>query len=718
MSRENTTYTDDETGRTSFRLAGSFGRFHLSNTINWNDNALEESSEADVDGVFQATGRIGKGRITAGLNYDLGDKQEISQYKLSGSYPISDNISAGASLLHETGDIEGTSAEINLGFDTGTMTLSPKLTYDNEGNYSALLSVSFSLGQDPVSKELQMQSEKRSGRGAATAFVYHDANNNKVFDQDDTPLPEVKVIAKQVRKKGETNEHGVAKLTNLSAFVPTEVEIDTKSLADPFWQPTVPGVAIMPRSASVQRVEFPVVTTGEIEGTVWQKNDGAEKNAVAKVHLELRDQNGVTVQTTTSEQDGFYLFEKVLPGSYTLHVTGEDPRAKDLADGSGKEVLIGNDGTIARGTDIILRSPATGEHEGKNQPPATPVIEKSSKKTKEATAKPVAQVAQDASPKALLDEPQSSNRSKPQATVPTLPATPKVRPSTSTVPPPATDTPSSSIAVAPLRVEPGSASVQDGTQGIEPLEESQDQVEALAPSGTDHRTSPAHQAVSTAIHDSAAPPPTSSITLAPLEVASSLAPRQEISPAGHAATPRLAHPNEPPILPSPPQAKPSDLSAPGNTSAPAGQTSNGTKQTSVLPAGDLFASTGSRESEKILFGVHLASYKSMKSAKAGVQILAKRLNGIASAEDLAVTEVHLGQKGIFYRVTCGRFHSKRDADRFAARILPLADYARSIRLRAETVDSKPTSFQLPMRPQADLGPALIAAKYAAMQQRK
>lgn len=703
LSRDNTVFDDRESGRTNFRVAGHAGRIHLANVIHWNDSAATSSSMADVDGEFQATGNIGRGRIVAGLDYDLEDKSEISQYKISGTYPLAEKITAGANLLRREGDIEGTTAEVNLAFDTGTMILSPKLSYDDEGNYSALLSVSFSLGEDPVSKELKMQSEKRAGKGAATALVYHDANNNKVFDQDDTPLPEVKVVARQFRKKGETNDQGVASLTNLSAFTPTDVEIDTKSLADPFWQPSVPGVAIMPRSASVQRVELPVVTTGEIEGTIFAKNNKGEKVPLSNVHLELRDRQGSMVKATASEYDGFYLFEKVLPGSYTLHIVGDDPQIKALAGDSGKEVIIGNDGTIARGMDIVLGSPdaeAPGEND---RVPETLPPEKALKERNIAGAAPIAQVTSP-SPAAAAQPP---GHSTPEATVAPLKATPKQKISASLATPPAASAPSAAISLAPLRVETGPALSPEAVQTDNPSDQPDIPAKTIAPSPADshsgrpvaslaeHHHSPPTESADTANQDSstAAAPSSASISLTPLQVISG----SVQSPGAPSAPPFDGH----------------------QRTVTGGQADRSVARPPDAPtAGSSTKSSETNGGRKMAFTVQLASYQSMKAAQAGVQILAKRLDGIVAAEDFIVTGVNLGQRGIFYRVTCGRFDSRRDADRLAERMLPRTDNAFSILTRLGSMDDKPVRAQPPLRTQTGLNPAEVAAKYATMQQRR
>ncbi|MBN4048737.1 hypothetical protein JYU00_01100, partial [bacterium AH-315-N22] len=228
----------------------------------------------------------------------------------------------------------------------------------------------FSLGPDPVSPSwaIAMSSERKANSGAAKALVYHDANNNQVFDEGDTQLPEVDVLATQARKSAATGESGHAAITGLTAYSPTDIKVDVDTLEDPFWQPSLAGTAILPRPGHVDYVEFPVVSTGEVDGTVYSTDGQGVMKNLAFVQLELLDSEGNIVQSIRSEYDGFYLFEKVFPGDYTLRVSPDDPQGSVLAGGQELKVTIGNDGTIASGMDIRLQGP-----DGNNRQNVAPV---------------------------------------------------------------------------------------------------------------------------------------------------------------------------------------------------------------------------------------------------------------------------------------------------------------------------------------------------------
>jgi hypothetical protein len=66
----------------------------------------------------------------------------------------------------------------------------------------------------------------------------------------------------------------VAFLSYLPSQQEAEVEIDPTSLEDPLMKPSGKGVRFVPRSGTVLHLDFPVVMTGEITGTVYLKETG------------------------------------------------------------------------------------------------------------------------------------------------------------------------------------------------------------------------------------------------------------------------------------------------------------------------------------------------------------------------------------------------------------------------------------------------------------
>lgn len=354
LSSEYDVFENSESGNVSARLGTHLFSLNLANTLSWDYHSTGDRNTSTLRGDFQVSGGAGPGRITGGINYTLGSENDIDQFRIGGSWPITADLSTAVNLTQYTDNEEKTIGSASLDWDSGNYILSPSVSYDSEVGIGAMLTLSFSLGQDPISKDFLMSSHKRSGRGAASVLVYHDENSNHVYDNEDTPLPEVELVARQARSNSYTNEKGIAHFTNLTQFKPTDIEINKDTLEDPFWEPSIPGEAVIPRSGSIKTITIPVVTTGEIDGTLYTRDSEGQQKQLSNVVLEILNEQREVVESTTSEYDGFYLFEKVFPGNYTLRISPSDSRFGTHSQITEKEVTIGTDGTIASGNDIIL----------------------------------------------------------------------------------------------------------------------------------------------------------------------------------------------------------------------------------------------------------------------------------------------------------------------------------------------------------------------------
>lgn len=206
---------------------------------------------------------------------------------------------------------------------------------------------------------MYMTSEKSADTGRVSARVFYDRNNNAVFDQGDQPVEGAKVEAPQAFKQAQTNEDGVALLTGLKKYTPTDVVVDKNSLEDPFWEPSQTGNSIVPRPGHAELVDIPVIATSEIEGVVRLAKKDGDKAPLPNTRLQLVDENGDVADETRSEYDGFYLFMKVPPGRYSVRVHPDDgPRFTTQAEGLG-EILIGSEGDVVSGRDLVLHKKAT-----------------------------------------------------------------------------------------------------------------------------------------------------------------------------------------------------------------------------------------------------------------------------------------------------------------------------------------------------------------------
>ena len=109
-------------------------------------------------------------------------------------------------------------------------------------------------------------------------------------------------------------------------------------------QPALPGVVVTPRPGVAVTVELPLVSAGEVEGTLVQQGGGA----LAGVGLELLDSEGRVVRETQTEFDGFFLFEGVPYGSYGIQIAKLSAQAAGVSPLISGRAIVDDDNQIAR----------------------------------------------------------------------------------------------------------------------------------------------------------------------------------------------------------------------------------------------------------------------------------------------------------------------------------------------------------------------------------
>lgn len=345
---------DDNFHETSLgsSIATNIDKTKLSNYLNLLKTSNDSGDSTNLSGNFQISNELEDFRLGGSLDYDIKPETEITAAELTGTYSITDNLTSSVHLkktMQDDEDFEGT-LRLNWNRNNGKFIISPSVSYDTDDNFKAMLNFSTSLGIDPKTKKISSSSTPLGEDGMAVINVYHDKNNNSIFDQDDEIIKGSTVKSVQSHKKVETDADGDAVFTGLRNYLPTDILVDKTTLEDPFWEPTIEGVSIVPRPAHIHDINIPVIETGEIDGIVYREMKDGTEMPFTNVRMQLIDKNGNIVQETRSKYDGFYLFEKIPLGNYQVRVDPLELEKKGLGEVllsdmnivSGENVLSGN----------------------------------------------------------------------------------------------------------------------------------------------------------------------------------------------------------------------------------------------------------------------------------------------------------------------------------------------------------------------------------------
>ncbi len=396
----------------SNRLSMYFGGVSVSNTLNWFLNrGGQQEPFTQGDGTLLANGRILRLSLRGALDYGIEPVTELTRTSVTGDYDLTRNLSTRLTVDRILNGERETIYSAGLNRRFPMFALGMEGSYSDEGDYALGSSLTFSLGREPRGKRWVVLADRMATQGAASARVFLDKNHNGAFDEADEPLENIEV--QEGTRSVRTDRQGLAFLPGLASYQPVSLSVDQASLEDPFWMLAREGMEVVPRPGSPALINFPVIPTGEIGGSVFLGH-GASRRAAANVKVELvkqRDEleerlkrqtlrhyidsegeiarkidfhhmrerefftsavsgqrprlierfklplkmeEAAVVQSVRSAYDGGFLFARVPPGRYTLRVSPSQMRRLGLLADSEHGVEIRAAGQREDGLQLVV----------------------------------------------------------------------------------------------------------------------------------------------------------------------------------------------------------------------------------------------------------------------------------------------------------------------------------------------------------------------------
>lgn len=299
------------------RLSFNINQITATTEILWeqNKNAFGSDPPGRLDAALRLNGRIGGLRLRGEAKFGLSGQAGFRESKITGEWRAGETSDWRAELGYEAAAKRGL-AGIGYTRRFEKFALTGQMRGASDGAVSAGLSLAFSLGPDPVRGGFRMSSEKLAASGQAYAIVFQDQNADGVRQPNEPVEKAVELTAGLSGRGQPTDERGRTFIGGLTPFVPVLIGIDASSLPDPFVQPSTSGVVVTPRPGIPVVIELPLVSAGEISGTLLREGG----RVLSGVEIELLDKAGRVVKSTRSEYDGFFLFESVPYGQYRLRI--------------------------------------------------------------------------------------------------------------------------------------------------------------------------------------------------------------------------------------------------------------------------------------------------------------------------------------------------------------------------------------------------------------
>lgn len=339
----------------SARASLGFRRVNLTGQIDWSrsSNPFGPDPPDRMTARLLANASIGRLRLRGEAQFVVSGAASDTRFGLVGEWASGKNGEWRAELGYD-GGLDRYRVGIGHTRRFKQVEVSAFAEAASDGSLAASLAVAFSIGPGSGGKP-RVSSNKLASRGMVEALVWEDRNADGIRQDDEPVMPKVELTAGNGFVEAATDATGRAMIDGLEPFRPVMIGIDTASLANPYVQPALPGIVVTPRPGVATLVALPLVAAGEIDGKVVR----ASGTAIEGLALELVDVEGRVRATTLSEFDGYFLFEGVAYGRYTVRVSRASAQATRIDPAFSIAASPGADKPRARLGTLTMRAGGT-----------------------------------------------------------------------------------------------------------------------------------------------------------------------------------------------------------------------------------------------------------------------------------------------------------------------------------------------------------------------
>ncbi len=297
------------------RLSRRFGHIYLSNEITYRDSNIGLET---YRGALKLSGRYKKYSLSGQLDYDPSNSDPATAVRGTMRWQISKKIYSNIEVNKLLRDNHTAFINSDITWRNKYVDISLKASASTDDFWSVGIGLSTTLDYNRHKKSFYASRDNLADKGRAAFNVYIDENKNNKLDNKEEIVQQVKYKDLQSEQQSPSKYVPIDNIPSQNTY-----QIDTQKVIvdDPYLIAANRYYNIYTHAGSELVFNLPVYNSGDIEGYLLRYTKPDDPDSIIPspgVEIELRDNKGNIVAQTTSEFDGYYSFNTVPVGDYSI----------------------------------------------------------------------------------------------------------------------------------------------------------------------------------------------------------------------------------------------------------------------------------------------------------------------------------------------------------------------------------------------------------------